>query len=319
MLSLRPTLICLLTGSFLLFACAPGAATPDSAYTPPAEPVPYLTLTPSPTMTEVPLATLETPLPSPTPFLYKVTSEDTMSSIAEKFGISLDDLIAANPDVVPSAMSVGQELRIPSSSGGSSGESTPTPVLLNVTQVSCYSTAEGGLWCFVLVHNDYPDRLENLSAQVSLLGGDGRTISSQMAISPLNILPPGEAIPLTVFFPPEAPSEARPSVQILTGIRLLPDDNRYLNAVLQNTLVKVDWSGKIALLSGYASLPQKSKSANQVWVAAVAYDAAGRVVGFRRWESSKKLDGGGSLPFEFTVSSLAGAIARVEFLVEARP
>jgi hypothetical protein len=92
--------------------------------------------------------------------------------------------------------------------------------------------------------------MENISTQITLLDANNAAIASQTAILPLNILPPGASLPLTVFFPPEIPSEVKPQVQVLTAIRLLP---------------------------------------------------------------------GGSLPFEFTVSSLGGRIERVEFAVEARP
>jgi hypothetical protein len=54
-------------------------------------------------------------------------------------------------------------------------------------------------------------------------------------------------------------------------------------------------------------------------VAATAYDDAGNVVGVRRWEWGDGLAAGGSLPFEFMLSSIGGKISRVEFAVEARP
>ncbi|MGB8984650.1 MAG: hypothetical protein WCC12_22475, partial [Anaerolineales bacterium] len=106
---------------------------------------------------------------------------------------------------------------------------------------------------------------------------------------------------------------------VLTGIRLLADDERYLPAAVNNTLVQVNADGRSAQVRGQVLLPANVQPAHQVWVAGIAYDAAGRVVGFRRWESSGGLAAGGSLPFEFMISSLGGRIARVEFAVEARP
>jgi hypothetical protein len=61
------------------------------------------------------------------------------------------------------------------------------------------------------------------------------------------------------------------------------------------------------------------RNAYQVWVAGTAYDEAGRVVGVRRWEWDKGLAAGGSIPFDFMISSIGGTISRVEFAVEARP
>jgi hypothetical protein len=242
-----------------------------------------------------------------------------MIGIASKFGVSLEDLMKANPDIQPSAMAVGQELRIPSAGQDETGEPTPTPVPLDISQVKCYPTLSRGLWCLVLVHNDYPEILENLSAQVTLISTEGEILNSQPAIPQLNILPPDQSIPLAVFFQPEIPPDVQPRVQMLTAIRLLTGDNRYLPAILQNILVEVDWSGKNARVSGKVFLPLKSIPANQLWIAGVGYDATGNVVGVRRWEASERLDAGGSLPFEFNVSSMASAIIRVELIVEARP
>ena len=66
------------------------------------------------------------------------------------------------------------------------------------------------MWCFVLVHNDSTDVIENLSAQVTLADAGGDTLASAPALSPLNILPPDTSLPLMVFFPPVIPTDAIP-------------------------------------------------------------------------------------------------------------
>ena len=175
------------------------------------------------------------------------------------------------------------------------------------------------MWCFVLVHNDTPDVLENLSAQVTLVDANGQEFLGAQAFSPLNILPPDASLPLMVFFPPVIPADAQPRAQILSAIRLLPDDMRYLSVSAQNTLVQVDASGRSAIVSGTVRLPEDSAPAELIWVVAVAYDDAGRVVGVRRWESTAGIMPDGSAQFSFEVYSLAGEIKRVEFVVEVRP
>ena len=307
---------------FLLTACAPQQtqSAPSSV-----DLIPFLTSTQSPTssvetvQTVEGLVTADAPLPSPTPFTYAVQRGDTISSIALKFGVSMDDLQAANPEISPNAMSVGQVIKIPSNPNNPSGEPTPTPVPFTIQQIECYPTADKGMWCFVLVHNDFSDFMENLSAQVTLIDADNTTITSQTALSPLNILAPNTSLPLAVFFPPEIPFDAKPQVQVLTAIRLLPNDERYLPATINNTLVQVDADGRSARVRGQVLLPSNAKAATQVWVAGTAYSDAGHVVGVRRWESKAGLSAGGNLPFEFMVSSIGGKIARVEFAVEARP
>jgi len=287
--------------------------------------IPFATSTqalPSPTGTvQTPegVVAAETPLPSPTPFTYTIQRGDTISSIALKFGVSMDDLQAANPEISPNAMSVGQVLNIPSNPENPSGEPPPTPAAVSIQQIECYPTADQGIWCFVLVHNDFPDFVENISAQVTFVDGNNTMLASQTALLPLNILPPNTSLPLTVFFPSKIPSEAKPKVQVLTAIRLLPKDQRYLPATINNTLVQVNADGRSAQVNGQILMPGNAKAASQVWVTGTAYDEAGRVVGVRRWESSVSLAAGGSLSFEFMVSSLGGRIGRVEFAVEARP
>lgn len=287
--------------------------------------IPFLTSTPSPispTGTLQPpegVVAAETPLPTPTPFTYTVQRGDTISSIALKFGVSIDDLLAANPDISPNAMPVGQVINIPSNPENPSGEPTPTPAPFTILQIECYPTADQGMWCFVLARNDFPDFMENVSAQVTLVDANNAVLASQTALLPLNILPPNTSLPLSVFFPPEIPSDAKPQVQVLTAIRLLPNDERYLPASINNTLVQVNADGRSARVNGQVLLPDNVNAASQVWVTGTAYDVAGRVVGVRKWESNAGLSPGGSLPFAFMVSSLGGRIERVEFAVEARP
>ncbi len=301
-----------------LAACAPQPAT---ATPQPKDLRPYLTTTASAT---VPaslgvLGAAETALPSPTPFQYTVSAGDTLSQIAEKFNVSLDAVLAANPGVDPNAMSVGSVIKIPGGQQNISGESTPTPVPLPVDQVACHATSDRGAWCFVLMRNDTTDTVENVTARITLLDAAGKSIAGQTALLPLDILAPGQSLPLSAYFPPEVPLDVSPQVQILTGDRLLPGDQRYLPASIGSTLVTVDWSGLNAQVHGVIALPGDSKPAGEIWVAAVAYDEAGGVISVRRWESNAGLAPGASLPFSFSISALAGKIERVDFAVEARP
>ena len=301
---------------FLLFTshCAPLASSNQ-----PAALTPFQTFTPSPTSApELGLVTAQAALPSPTPFTYIIQAGDTMGALAQKFGVSLDALIAANPNVSPNAMPIGATLFIPTDKNNPTGESTPTPVPFLISQINCYPTLDNGMWCFALARNDSADALENLSARISLLSSDGGLVAAQDAIPPLNVLPPHSSLPLTVFFAPPIPAEARPRAQILSSTILPLNDTRYLPATLMNPLTEIAPDGRTARVTGSVSLPANSAAAKTVWVAAVAYDAAGRVVGFRRWEGSG-LQPGGSLMFDLTVSSLASRVTRVEVFVEARP
>jgi LysM repeat protein len=87
----------------LLTACAPQQipSTPK-----PLDLVPYSTQTPQtpPQLTPEGLVPLKTPLPTSTPFTYSVKSGDTISSIALQFGVTIDELLAINPEVNANAI-----------------------------------------------------------------------------------------------------------------------------------------------------------------------------------------------------------------------
>jgi LysM repeat protein len=286
----------------------------------PGSPHPYQTATPAPTLfvvTPIPPLT-EVVLPTPTPFTYTVVAEDTLSAIATRFSVRLDDLVAANPGVSPAALQVGTVLKIPVG-GNTPGELTPTPVPLTILQARCWPTAEGGRWCFALVQNNYAETIENLSVQFTLLDSSGQEIGSQVAFGLLNILPAGRVMPVAAFFPAPVPADAAPRAQILSAIRPPADDTRYLPIALQNTLVEVDWVGRTAQVTGQAMPLMLDGQVNTLWILGAAYDAYGNVVGLRRWESTMPVAGGVSLAFDFTVSSVGPPIDHVDLLVEAKP
>ena len=104
---------------------------------------------------------------------------------------------------------------------------------------------------------------------------------------------------------------------MLTAIQT--DGRRYLPVDVKNLLVERAWGGLWAQVQGQVWLPVESKPARLLWVAGVAYDGWGNVVGVRRWEWGGALAPGEVLPFRFAVYSAGGRIARVEVLAEARP
>ena len=216
---------------------------------------------------------------------------------------------------LPNSMSVGATLLIPDNSNTLTTASTLTPVPVPVTQTVCHPTADNGLWCFALIQNNMPDILENVSAQITLLDENNNALASQTAFMPLDIIPPNASLPVYVFFP-NTPASTNIQVQVLSAMQ--SSASRYLPATLNNTVAQIDWNELTAQLSGQVSLPAKSTAATQVWVAAVAYDKDGRVVGVKRWEGGA-IQPGESIPFSFLVSSLGSAIDAVEFVVQARP
>ncbi len=301
--------------SLLLCVLLLAACTPETKQPLDVSLQPYLTSTPASTNTPNIFVVVETPLPTATPFIYVVQSGDTLSEIAEKFKISMDELRTANPDVSANSLSIGMTIIIPDPSSALAGASTPTPMPAPITQTVCHPTADNGLWCFALIRNDSPEPLENISAQMTLIDENNNAITSQTAFTPLDIIPSNSALPVYVFFP-NTPSNLNLQVQLLSTVQ--GSTSRYLSAALNNTVTQIDWNGKTAQLSGQIFLPAESQAATTVWVAAVAYDKDGQVVGVRRWEGGA-IQPEGSISFSFSVASVGGDIETVDFVVQANP
>jgi hypothetical protein len=296
----------------LLTACAGNADLP--ATLPPA--MPYQTVTVQKTPTVIP-SLVEILLPTPTIFTYTVVQGDTLIGIASRDGITLEALLAANPSVQPATLAVGTRLIIPTGNQAP-GEPTSTPAPLPVLQTHCWPETDGGLWCFALLQNQYAETLENISAQFSLLDSNLQVLSSQVAYGLLDILPTGQTMPLAIHFPPPLQPNVSLRVQVLTAIRLLPGDTRYLPVLVEDTLVSMAASGQTAQVTGHVVL-SGTGTAGTIQVLATAYDSSGDVVGVRRWDSPSALTADKPIPFDFLVSSLGPQIDRVEILAEARP
>ncbi len=91
----------------------------------------------SPDNSNIPTATLPAQLPSPVIVVggvaqpgggstYTIRSGDTLAGLAERFSISLEDLLAANPGINPSALQSGDTIKLPSGTEPTTPEASAT-------------------------------------------------------------------------------------------------------------------------------------------------------------------------------------------------
>jgi len=307
------TLITML--GIIISSCNQATSLPTATLIPTGQLTPYHTSTPGPVL---PTATRIinipiTPAPTSTPFTHTVKKDETMLGIAFQYGLSLEDLKAANPGVDPRIMSVGLQLVIPL--GGEISETIPTatPVPVNWLQPDCYRTGDGGAWCILVVKNQLENSVENLSGWIGLYTPQGTIISSHVAYSPLNMLRPGDTMPLMTYFSPPLPENFEAFGELLSGIVVAADDTRYLNLDAKVDQVEISTDGRQAMVSGEVLLPDGVPVPAQIWIMIIAYDLNGTLIGGRKWESS------GETQFTLPIFSLAGMIDHVDVLTEARP
>lgn len=332
---MRLSLILFILSALVVFACstATSAAEQDSTSTPEGT----LRIFPSETPTETPLPTgyvtptsSPTVTPTPTPVYYEVQLGDDMYAIAFYFGLEPQAIMTANPDVNPNAMIVGMQLVIPITPSPKptatpttnitvAEEETVPPTSQEVTlgEPDCYPESSGGLWCFILATNENDRARENVSALVTLT--DGETTLQEAAIMPLNLLPPGEALPLIAFFQGPLPEQYAISAELDFYLPVMADDDRYLPLSIMQEPVIFNEDGDVAFVSGTISLDGEQRDVQYTWVSAMALDVEGNIVAVRRWEAATPLTLGNELPFELTLYSFAGEIDQVILLAEAQP
>jgi LysM repeat protein len=319
-LSILPILL-----SIGLYGCATGVSTEILDRTQKGLVTPYLTVTPSKTPVKIindsadsPDAT-PIPSPTPTPFLYAIAKDDTLTSIAYRHGVKLNDLIAENPGIDPNFLTIGITITIPITGSNSTNLFAPTPIPLSMQKPICYANSDGGLWCLSLVENTQPFDVENVTVQITLQTPQFVDVLSQEAVSPLNLLPTGMSIPIAAYFPPPIPADYQPMAEMITVLPVPSDNQRYIDQNLIDSSIIISENQLQADVSGEVTISSESLSVNQVWIIAVAYDMDGKLVGFRKWESNNLLLANETLPFDIKVYSLGPQIKDVDILVEARP
>jgi LysM repeat protein len=310
----RPVIFLLI---ILLTGC--DSANPTATVTPthPAATfVPYLTSTPLPSLDIHSMGT-STPLPTPTatPLIHTVGQDELGSSIALRYGVTLAALQAANPGVDLNFLKEGSTLVIPASDASANpAASTPTPESVSVSIPVCYPTADQGAWCFLDVLNSRDLDLGSITAEITVSGANGENVNNAKSALLLDLLPAGTQLPIAIHFDGPFSLPLSASGQILTALPQPAQSSGIVQAVVSNS-TQIDPTGLTAKVAGSAALPAGTTGIKEIWVAAAAYDAAGKPVGLRKTVIPVQEDAP-PVSFEFPLYSAGSKIDRIVVLAE---
>jgi LysM repeat protein len=282
----------------------------------------YTSATPSSQPSVMAIPTLLTPTqgPTPTPFTHQIQDGETLYYIAYLHGVTVEDILAANPGIDPHFLSIGSSLIIPIGDHQDADSQLPvvTPVPVELDAVSCFRTPSDGLWCLTMASPGDGRNLEGLSASITLIDALGQAVASAVAYSPLNLLEAGKTMPLGVFFPPPSPEFTRAIATLMTAFELAPDSDRYLPVeadleILEALPASTHWrlGGTVSLAAGAPS------NAERISMLVLAMDDGGSAVGFNMWESSEVVSPGREIAVQLDLFSLGPPIRSIQILTEA--
>jgi hypothetical protein len=264
-----------------------------------------------PTFTVIP-----SPGPSATPFVHIVQKDDTMLGIAIRYGVTLEELLVANPDINPRILSIDQAIMIPSLEGDVPGGLIPTatPIPLQLAPVHCYPTATLHSWCLTYIENEGEDWLEGLSAIITVFNSEGDQIDAQPAYAPINLLPPGFVMPLGVKF-----SSAVDLAVATTNTSFIAQavKDRYVS-------LTVEWEANTQSTSASVKVfihvvDENVFGIDGATILISALDSDSNLVGYRKVEWEDRVEVGGSFEADIEVFSLGPQIDRIQVLAEAFP
>ncbi len=254
-----------------------------------------------------------TPLPTPTPIIYVVQSGDTLLAIAMKYGVSLAALQAANGNVQPEFLQIGQELIIPQPGGDDTSSAgavdllmpTPTPLPIQLGGMGWHETPTGSLWVFGEVVNPTSAEMTHVQLLVVLVGPNGERLGEMLAFPALDLIAPGGRVPFGVLFPAIPDGVANFHADVLSAETYAHD-----GPFVPGFHVTSDSGGPAGgLFRVTGALRNDGTVAAAADVVVTLYDEVGSVIGFER-QRSGVLAPGAAGTFDVRVTPAGAGVVR---------
>jgi len=247
--------------------------------------------------------------------IYTVKAGDTLIGIAKEYGVSVEALQEANAILNPELLQIGQELVIPREDHSSkeTPTSTPTPLPFEIKGLGFYETPAGSLWCLGEVDNTSGRDIERVQVEVSLYDEQDKVLATESAFVALEIVPRGGRVPFAILFTNPPTSFAKYQAIALSGEPVTYLGDRYLDLAI--TEDQSESQGHYFTVKGLVQNTGQA-DAETVTVLVTAYDAHGRVTGFRQVDLENPPAIGEVSSFQVNLLPFAGIV--VTYTVQAQ-
>ena len=249
-------------------------------------------------------AAIASPVPSPTPRSHIVRENETLSEIALRYDLSLEELLAANPQVDPLVLQIGQQLIIPveGQAGVSTTDTPPAPLV--VQPPTCYSTAADGTLCLGIVENDQETPAERVSVRVQLLDAEDRPLGEQVAGLEQAYIAAGQTAPYRALFA-EVPEQQVASVVVTLEGATLTDtiDRRFVVLDVREEQLQQDGPRYVFTAELYNGTTRTTAPPRAV---VTLLDGSDQIYGYRVWQAENNLSPGGETQVRLSILPAAG-------------
>ena len=316
----------------LIFACTLAACSAGTTanVTPTPQPTlalptarPTATLRPTPTFAPATAPPPNVPLATPTAVVYIVQPGDTLIPIANRYNVSVQDIVAVNNNLDATKLQVGQSLLIPVGGGAqqplqdSALLPSPTPVPFQIRGENYFRTAAGSFECLGEVFNPGQSSLNNVQLQINLLDDSNNVLKNATLYVSLEVIAPNGSAPFRVLFTDPPPTISRVEVKPIRGESIDPADPNYRYANVQITKQAGAPAGNQYRVTGEVT-NQDEAAARKVRLIVTTFDENNRVVGYRYLVlSDTAVQPKQVLPFDVTLTSSTPNVARFAVVAEA--
>lgn len=217
--------------------------------------------------------------------IYIVRPGDTLLGIALDLEIPVEQLRAANPDVNPLALQVGQSIIVPQPGALAAAVSTPLP--LQLAPPVCHYLITGSRLCLGKVTNPLSEPVAHVRLRIRLTAADGEVLAETTTGVEQTIIPPGQSAPYSVVFDASTSGDEQVSVELI-AVSPAPGSGLILLDVVDEQAGVTDRGYRVAA----TVLNTTGVRAHAVRVVLTLLDADGQVAGFRVATLPESLDPG---------------------------
>jgi hypothetical protein len=184
----------------------------------------------------------------------------------------------------------------------------------------CYPQVTGALYCLVEARNPGAAPLQNVAAQIALIGPKGEVLASERAYSALDLILPGNGAPLAALFPNAPLALVAPAAQVVSAE---PVQAGALPAVELDISAPRLAPPPRAAPDGLWTVTGQVRNGSSTAVTSVrlvltVYDRQKQIAGYRQVMLPSGLAAGAWQDFSISAASLGGRVESYEVAAEGR-